>query len=85
MQRLLEESANVQETRAGASALHAASVHGHNAIVDLLLDKDAAITAKTPAGDTPLLLSAIHGHDMIVQALLAQGGGGLFLMSEVPL
>jgi ankyrin repeat protein len=51
----------------GASAL------GHDAVVQVLIEKGSDVNAKTPDGMTALLFAAQGGHDTAVQALLGRG------------
>ncbi|KAF4338216.1 ankyrin repeat-containing protein [Fusarium beomiforme] len=55
----------------GRTALLWAAEHGHEAVVQLLLDWDAYIEAADHDGWTPLLRAAEKGHEAVVQLLLA--------------
>ncbi|KDO18699.1 serine/threonine protein kinase [Saprolegnia parasitica CBS 223.65] len=55
----------------GASALHVAAANGNDAIVQLLLAKDASLSLQSDhRGNLPLHLAAAHGHLTIVDHLL---------------
>lgn len=78
-QRVLSElesgaSPNEYDTL-GFTPLHISALNGHQAIVRILLDKNASINIKTrsDAADSPLHLAAFNGHAQIVQILLQNG------------
>ena len=58
---------------AGTTALHAASLSGHEACVQLLLDAHAALDPRQKGGATPLILAARQGHSECVARLLGAG------------
>lgn len=68
----LNESLDEKDNR-GMTALHIASEHGHEAVVQLLLDKGAELEAKDDNGWTALHFAAEEGHEAIVQLLLDRG------------
>ncbi|KAJ1476256.1 ankyrin repeat-containing domain protein [Baffinella frigidus] len=72
MQQLLAAGAN---DKIGWVPLHGAAEQGHEAAVQLLLDKGADVNAKDRinAGDTPLHAAASGGFGAVIQMLLDQG------------
>jgi ankyrin repeat protein/beta-lactamase regulating signal transducer with metallopeptidase domain len=75
---LISKGVDVNETdQTGQTALHLAARHGHKAVVELLLDRDADVHAQRKRwpqlGATPLHEAAKHGHKEIVEVLLANG------------
>jgi ankyrin repeat protein len=62
-----------QINRPGWTALHYAAAGGHNAIVQLLLDKYAYIDAESPNRTTPIMMAARGGHIYTVKLLLDEG------------
>jgi ankyrin repeat protein len=59
-------------------ALHGAAIHGaagsgHEAVVQLLLEKGAEVDAKTGCGATPLHWAAWNGHRAVMRLLLKEG------------
>ncbi|KFY08735.1 hypothetical protein V492_05960 [Pseudogymnoascus sp. VKM F-4246] len=57
----------------GWTVLHLAASYGHEAIVQLLLEKGADVEAKDRDGQTALHLAAEGGHKVVVQLLLEKG------------
>ena len=63
----------------GLAALHLASASGHDASVQLLIDKFAADkNAKTKDGTTPLHLACAGGHDSTVQLLVERFAADMY-------
>ena len=75
VQALLAGGADVnQATGDGLTALHAAAERGHAAIVELLIQRHAAIEPKTRIGSyTPLHLAALGAHAAVAEKLLEAG------------
>ena len=77
MQEILTYSkkrANINtSTREGWTALHLAAIKGHDAVLQLLIDKGADIAAKGKDQRTPLELAAENGYSSIVKHLIAAG------------
>ena len=70
--RLLESGADPNESdESGWSALHAAAVRDHPAVVAKLLAAGAAVDSRDQAGFTPLLNAAAAGPAVIEQLLSA--------------
>ena len=61
------------ETPEGKTALLIAAEHGHNRVVDVLLDRGASIDAATEDGETALHIATEEGHGDTVNALLRRG------------
>jgi uncharacterized protein len=57
----------------GWTALHYAAAANSTDIINLLLERHAAIDAPSPSGLTPLMLAAREGQEAAVQLLLARG------------
>jgi ankyrin repeat protein len=57
----------------GQTPLFYAIKNGHEAVVQLLLDKGAKLETKDQYGQTPLLCAINNGHEAIVQLLLDKG------------
>jgi ankyrin repeat protein len=72
---LLTQGADVKEaTGDGMTALHAAAERGHAAIVDMLIERHAAVEPKTRIGSyTPLHLAALGAHAAVAEKLLDAG------------
>jgi ankyrin repeat protein len=68
---LLERGAAVN--RAGWTPLHYAAAAGDNEIVQMLLDKSAALDARSPNGTTPIMMAARGAHILTVKLLLDAG------------
>ena len=60
-------------TREGWTALHLAAIRGHDAVLQLLIDKGADLAARSKDQCTPLELAAENGHLSIVKHLIAAG------------
>ncbi|KAL1742745.1 ankyrin repeat-containing domain protein [Schizophyllum fasciatum] len=70
----LHASVEAQSSRAYAfTPLHFAARYGRRAVVDLLLDRKAAIDSRDQDGMTPLHCAASHGQSDVVAALLQRG------------
>jgi ankyrin repeat protein len=61
------------ETPEGKTALLIAAEHGHNRVVDVLLDHGAFIDAATEDGETALHIATEEGHGDTANALLRRG------------
>ena len=57
----------------GNTALYVASLDGHTAVTELLLNNGADVKMKSNAGITPLYAASQNGHEAVV-ALLRQHG-----------
>jgi ankyrin repeat protein len=57
----------------GWTALHFAANRGHEAVVQLLLNKGADINAKTKTGTTALHIAAQRGSEVVVRLLIDRG------------
>jgi ankyrin repeat protein len=70
---LLGANANINYTSSGdkPTALHAAASHGHQGIVQILLDRDADVDATSPDHGTALY-AAIANHDHKITELLLE-------------
>lgn len=53
--------------------LHWASLHGHEEIVKLLINRGASVDSKNKYGKTPLYLASARGHKKIVAFLIKHG------------
>lgn len=69
--RLIERGADLDKK--GWAPLHYAASGPSTPMVQLLLDKGAAIEAGSPNGSTPLMMAAGYGPESSVDALLAKG------------
>ena len=56
----------------GSNALHVASSNGHKEVVELLINKGAAIDLAMNEGTTPLFIASQNGHKEIVELLLTK-------------
>jgi ankyrin repeat protein len=57
----------------GQTALSRAAIKGHEAVVELLLEKGADVESKDSDGLTPLSWAARGGHEAVVKLLLEKG------------
>ena len=57
----------------GRTPLHLAAFHGHEAIVQLLLESGASREAQDNEGLTALQLAVAYGHSMVVKVLMVAG------------
>ncbi|KAK4078540.1 uncharacterized protein Triagg1_2871 [Trichoderma aggressivum f. europaeum] len=79
VQRLLDSLKDIdmdkklKDSRRGRTPLLWAAMNGHEAIVQLLLDKGANIDSKDSYGRTPLSYAAMKGHKAILRLLLDKG------------
>ncbi|MDO9091542.1 MAG: ankyrin repeat domain-containing protein [Rubrivivax sp.] len=69
--RLLDSGAALN--RAGWTPLHYAASGSQTALVNLLLDRGAAIDASSPNRSTPLMMAARYGASESAELLLARG------------
>ncbi|KAK4444707.1 hypothetical protein QBC34DRAFT_414527 [Podospora aff. communis PSN243] len=69
---LLETTTQLEmrDSEYGRTPLLWAAMEGHEAVVKLLLEKNADIEAKDNDGGTPLLWAAMEGHEAVVKLLL---------------
>jgi len=61
------------DTQHGYCGIHAAALHGHDTVVQLLLEWKSDINKQTEAGMTPLLYAACSGHTHVVEELMLHG------------
>ncbi|KAK3384603.1 hypothetical protein B0T24DRAFT_716268 [Lasiosphaeria ovina] len=75
MVKLLEENADIEtKVIAGQTPLSWAAENGHEAVVNLLLERGANIETKdTKFGRTPLICATERGHEAVVKLLLERG------------
>lgn len=84
VEALLEKNPTLLESRTGKYAnqwtntrdntpLHIAAVYGRLKVVELLLEKGAAVDARNDARHTPLHLAAMNKHQEVAELLLAKG------------
>ena len=71
VRKLIERGAQVNKT--GWTPLHYAATGPNPAVVQLLLDKGAAVDAESPNRTTPLMMAARYGSEAGVDVLLARG------------
>jgi ankyrin repeat protein len=72
---LLENGADVNLNRGGATALHMAAIYGGKTeVITLLLENGADINARTGNGYTPLNLAVIGKQKEIAELLIEKGG-----------
>lgn len=57
----------------GDTALHLASIHGHVAIVEYLLEERADPSMQNDLGQTPLFTASLHGQERCLEALITGG------------
>ena len=70
VQRAIAEGNDVNASDdIGYTALHAAAENNHVAIVKLLLQHGADVTAAVTSGETPADLAALSGHDDVAKLL----------------
>jgi hypothetical protein len=60
----------------GGTALHRAALHGHESVLEVLLDAGADASMPNRAGLTPLHLAAAKGHASLVRLLLESDTSG---------
>ncbi|XP_042874461.1 26S proteasome non-ATPase regulatory subunit 10-like [Penaeus japonicus] len=58
----------------GRTPLHFASLNGHDAVAETLLEKGGEVNAKAMYDWTPLHLASLNGHDAVAETLLEKGG-----------
>lgn len=74
IRRANEDEANIDAKDGhGWTALSWATRTGHEAIVEILLDKGATVDAADEKCRTPLLLATENGHEACVKLLLDNG------------
>jgi ankyrin repeat protein len=73
VQLLLNNGANVNKQRRGATALMTAAMHKRDEVLLLLLDAGAEVDMQAEDGETALMLAARAGSDKCVQLLLEAG------------
>lgn len=61
------------ETQHGYCGIHAAALHGHVPVIELLIEWQSDMNKKTEAGMTPLHYAASNGHSQAVEELLLAG------------
>jgi ankyrin repeat protein len=61
------------KSRGELTALHHAALHGHDLVVQLLMEEGADLETKTESGWTALHFAAFHGDQTVVQLLLDEG------------
>jgi ankyrin repeat protein len=66
----------------GRTLLHTAALQGHTGMVEILLDKDAAVDAKDNDGKTPLNHAAKYGHKKVADLLSKHGAERTQRMEE---
>ena len=66
----LDEGGGVDTERDGVTLLMVGAMGGQEAMVRMLLQRDASINLQDSRGSTALMGAAFHGHTTIVQALL---------------
>lgn len=66
------ESIDVKD-RDGYTALHIASLKGHEAITRALVDRGASLDIRSSNGLTPLDIASIHSHEAIAEFLISRG------------
>jgi ankyrin repeat protein len=71
VKRLIERGAQVNKT--GWTPLHYAATGPNPAVVQLLLERGAAVDAESPNRTTPLMMAARYGDEAGVDLLLARG------------
>ena len=75
VRRLLADGADIEESGGPreCSPLHEAAFHGRQAVVLLLIEHGAQISAKAKGGVMPLGAAAFQGHEEVVLLLLEHG------------
>lgn len=74
IRRANEDEANIDAKDGhGWTALSWATRNGHEAIIEMLLDKGATVDAADEKCRTPLLLATENGHEACVKLLLDNG------------
>eukprot|EP00427_Karlodinium_veneficum_P015838 CAMPEP_0169142346 /NCGR_PEP_ID=MMETSP1015-20121227/44893_1 /TAXON_ID=342587 /ORGANISM="Karlodinium micrum, Strain CCMP2283" /LENGTH=285 /DNA_ID=CAMNT_0009208991 /DNA_START=121 /DNA_END=975 /DNA_ORIENTATION=+ len=71
------------ETQHGYCGIHAAALHGHDTVVQLLLEWKSDINKQTEAGMTPLLYAACSGHTHVVEELMLHGAEEYHVVQSV--
>jgi ankyrin repeat protein len=71
VKRLIERGAQINKP--GWTPLHYAATGPNPAVVQLLLDRGAAIDAASPNRTTPLMMAARYGSEASVELLLSRG------------
>ena len=72
--RLLDEGADVNNTRSDMPALLAAAHGQHWAIVRLLIERDAEVNCKNLHGWSPLHIAAEQGHEEMIRLMVENAG-----------
>jgi ankyrin repeat protein len=70
---LHDKGGYVIKPRKLGTALHAASLAGHEKVVKMLLDKGADINAQGGSYGTALYAASLQGHEKVVELLLGKG------------
>jgi cytohesin len=76
VETLLAENPTLLEARTGTldnTPLHIAAVHGQHEVINVLLQKGAAVDARNSAELTPIHFAAMHKHRKAAELLLANG------------
>lgn len=71
--RTVKAGADVNARWCGATALHLAAEHGHENVVQFLLDHQRDVDALDAEGDTPLIWAAAAGSTDVARLLIARG------------
>ncbi|TVY42671.1 Vegetative incompatibility protein HET-E-1, partial [Lachnellula cervina] len=64
---------DIESKVGGRTALSWVAMHGHEAVVKLLLEKGAELESKDRDSQTPLFWAAKNGHEAVVKLLLEKG------------
>ena len=73
VQEILAAGADVNADSPDGTALMAATLGGHWAVVKLLLEAGAEVNAGDTSGNSALMEASLAGHARIVQLLLGEG------------